>query len=86
MMLPAESVVAPLGSMTLVANVVIAPCMLKERVTRMDLFATFLIVIGCVLAVAFASHKDCCACVSALLACPVGVERGAVGADVLPLS
>jgi len=46
--------------MTLVANVVMAPLLLKEKVTKTDLFATALIVFGCILAVAFASHKDCC--------------------------
>lgn len=51
---------APLGSLTLVANVVLAPLMQKEQISRQDLFATGLIVGGCSLAVAFASHKDCC--------------------------
>ena len=55
----APSIVAPLGSLTLVANVLIAPCMLGERVTRRDLFATGVIMFGCILAVAFAEHETC---------------------------
>lgn len=64
----AESVVAPLGSMTLVANVVLAPLLLKEVISKSDLVNTFLIVAGCVLAVAFASHKDCLYTLDALFA------------------
>lgn len=55
----AQSVVAPLGSLTLVANVIIAPLFLGETITRSDLYSTMLIVAGCIVAVAFASHKDC---------------------------
>ncbi|RYG42616.1 hypothetical protein EON68_01615, partial [archaeon] len=54
----AQSIVAPLGSWTLVANSVIAPAFLGERITRRDLLATALIIAGCTLSVATASHKD----------------------------
>jgi magnesium transporter len=54
----AQSIVAPLGSISVVANVVIAPMLLGERPTRRDLYATALIVAGCAVAVSFASHKD----------------------------
>uniref|UniRef100_A0A7S1GDF7 Uncharacterized protein n=1 Tax=Bicosoecida sp. CB-2014 TaxID=1486930 RepID=A0A7S1GDF7_9STRA len=55
----AQSIVAPLGSTTLVANVFFAPMMLGEEISRSDLIATMAIVAGCVVSVAFASHKDC---------------------------
>lgn len=55
---PAQSLVAPLGSLTLVANVLMAPWVLKETVTARDLKSTALIVLGCILAVAFASHSS----------------------------
>ena len=58
----AQSVVAPLGSLTLVANVMMAPWVLKEKVSKRDVYSTLLIVAGCVLAVAFASHSDEGAC------------------------
>jgi hypothetical protein len=54
----AQSIVAPLGSMTLVANVVIAPVFLKEVVSKRDVLSTLLIVAGCAVAVAFASHSS----------------------------
>jgi uncharacterized membrane protein len=54
----AQSIVAPLGSWTLVSNVVIAPLFLGEKLSRRDLFATLMIVAGCSLSVATASHKD----------------------------
>ena len=54
----AQSIIAPLGSLTLVANVFFAPCLLGETLTKRDLIATFTIVLGATIAVAFASHKD----------------------------
>ena len=54
----AQSIVAPLGSLTLVANVMMAPWVLKETVSKRDVLSTLLIVAGCVLAVAFASHSS----------------------------
>ena len=44
--------------MTLVANVVIAPIFLKEVVSKRDVLSTMLIVAGCAVAVAFASHSN----------------------------
>ena len=46
------------GSMTLVANVMIAPVFLKEVVSKRDVLSTLLIVAGCAVAVAFASHSS----------------------------
>lgn len=54
----AQSIVAPLGSLTLVANMFVAPLMLGEHVGFREVQATALVVIGSSLAVAFASHKD----------------------------
>jgi hypothetical protein len=50
--------VAPLGSISVVANVVVAPMILGEVPTRRDVMATGLIVAGCAVAVSFAAHKD----------------------------
>ena len=58
----AQSVVAPLSSLTLVANAFIAKAMHGEEMTRRDYMATGLIIIGCVLSVAFAQHKDTLYC------------------------
>lgn len=54
----AQTVVAPLGSMTLVSNVVFAQYFSGERVSRHDLYSTAGIIIGSCVSVAFASHKD----------------------------
>jgi uncharacterized membrane protein len=54
----AQSIIAPLGSLTLVSNVFFAPCMLGETLTHRDLLATLAIVAGATIAVIFASHKD----------------------------
>lgn len=54
----AQSIIAPLGSLTLVANVFFAPLLLKEKISRPDLFGTALIVVGSGISVAFASHED----------------------------
>jgi hypothetical protein len=53
-----QSVVAPLGSLTLVANVFFAPLLLNETSTRKDMLATFVIISGSVLSVIFSSHED----------------------------
>lgn len=42
----AQSIVGPLGSVTLVSNTVIAPAFLGERITMRDIVATFLITAG----------------------------------------
>ena len=54
----AQSVVAPLGSLTLVANIFFAQAMHGEQVTKRDILVTAFIIFGCVLSVAFASHKN----------------------------
>jgi uncharacterized membrane protein len=57
-----QSLVAPLSSLTLVANAIIANLMHGEVMTKRDYYATILIMAGCVLSVAFASHKDTTYC------------------------
>ncbi len=53
-----QSLVAPLGSLTLVSNVLFAHFLLAEDVARRDVFATFLIVAGSTIAIGFGSHED----------------------------
>jgi len=53
-----QSLVAPLGALTMVLNAYVAPCMHGEEVRAIVLFATFVIVTGCVMAVATASHDN----------------------------
>ena len=54
----AQSIIAPLGSLTLVSNTVLAPLLLQESVTPFDVLATIAIVIGSSLSVACADHRD----------------------------
>ena len=56
--LAAQSIVAPIGSVTLVANMVFAQYWLKETLSRRDMFGTVLIILGSVLTVAFGDHSD----------------------------
>jgi uncharacterized membrane protein len=53
-----QSLVAPLGSLTLVSNILVAPWVLKEVVTTRDIISTLIIVSGCIISVAFAAHVD----------------------------
>ena len=53
-----QSVIAPLGSLTLVSNVFLAPLLLKERLSRRDVLCTLIIVGGAALAVGCASNGD----------------------------
>ena len=54
----AQSIIAPLGSLTLVFNTILAPFLLDEPVERVDVLATIAIVIGSSLSVACADHRD----------------------------
>jgi uncharacterized membrane protein len=49
-----QIIVAPIGSMTLVTNLLFAPFFSKEKLSKMDVFATVVIVCGCTMAVIFA--------------------------------
>jgi len=53
-----QSVVAPLGSLTLIANVIFAPILLKEVVSRLDIMSTMAISFGCTLCIAFSTHTE----------------------------
>lgn len=53
-----QSIIAPLSSFTLVANVFLAPIILKESVTKRDYISTLIIGAGCSLTVVFASHAE----------------------------
>jgi len=52
-----QSLVAPLGSLTLVSNVLFAPLLLRETIGHSDVLATALIVLGSSVAVIFGSHE-----------------------------
>eukprot|EP01006_Ploeotia_vitrea_P038258 TRINITY_DN66223_c3_g1_i1.p1 TRINITY_DN66223_c3_g1~~TRINITY_DN66223_c3_g1_i1.p1 ORF type:complete len:762 (+),score=334.08 TRINITY_DN66223_c3_g1_i1:41-2326(+) len=54
----AQSIIAPLGSLTLVCNIVFAHLLLGETLTTRDVLATLSIVAGSALSVAFASHQN----------------------------
>ena len=64
----AQSIVAPLGSLTLVSNVLLAPLFLGEQLDRRDLLATFAIVFGSAISVIFAAHEEIAYSVSDLFA------------------
>ena len=61
-----QSLIAPLGSLTLVSNVFLAPLLLKEKLSRRDVICTLVIVVGAALAVSCASHSDSTPTVSAM--------------------
>ena len=54
----AQSLIVPVGGFTLVANVFFAHYWLKEDLTRLDLLATFMIILGIVLITAFADKNE----------------------------
>lgn len=56
--LAAQSIVAPIGSITLVTNVMFAHWGLKEPLSRRDIFGTCLIILGSTLSVAFGNHAS----------------------------
>ncbi|ETV87908.1 hypothetical protein H257_01318 [Aphanomyces astaci] len=53
-----QSLLAPLAALTLVWNMMLAPCFNKERLTRKDIWATLIIFLGATLAVVFANHNS----------------------------
>jgi len=56
--LAAQSIVAPIGSVTLVANILFAHYWLKEKLARRDILGTVLIIAGSTTAVAFGDHTE----------------------------
>lgn len=53
-----QSVIAPLGSLTMVCNAFVAPRMHGEKLHPQVLLSTLVIVVGCALSVANASHSN----------------------------
>jgi drug/metabolite transporter (DMT)-like permease len=49
---------SPLNSINLVANTWLAPYFLGETLTRTDIVATFIVIVGIILIVLFGSHDD----------------------------
>ena len=64
----AQSLLAAIGCIQFVSNVIFASLLLKERATRAVLLATALIVAGCVVLVSFGSHASKAYSVGELLA------------------
>ncbi|RHY94736.1 hypothetical protein DYB31_015969, partial [Aphanomyces astaci] len=54
----AQSVIAPVGAFTLVANIFFAHYWLRERLGRNDLIGTMLICIGAIMVTVFGSHSS----------------------------
>jgi len=54
----AQSLIAPLAGLSLVFNVLMAPCFLKEKVTNRDIYGTLMILMGCTVAVTFSTHEE----------------------------
>jgi len=53
----AQSLIAPLGSVTLLCNVILSPIMLGETVAMSDWVASVVIAAGCTVAIAFGDHE-----------------------------
>ena len=53
-----QSLIAPLGSLTLVSNIACAYCLLRERVSRYDIGATALIVVGSSIAIGWGKKEE----------------------------
>lgn len=53
-----QSLLAPLAALTLVWNMMLAPCFNKEKLSRKDIVSTLIIFVGATIAVVFASHTS----------------------------
>lgn len=53
-----QSLLAPLAALTLVWNMMLAPCFNKEKLTKKDIVSTLIIFVGATIAVVFASHTS----------------------------
>ncbi|CAH0474535.1 unnamed protein product [Peronospora belbahrii] len=53
-----QSLLAPLAALTLVWNMMLAPCFNKEKLSRKDIMSTLIIFVGATIAVVFASHTS----------------------------
>ena len=54
----AQSLIVPVGGLTLVANSIFARFGLKEKMTRLDVSATGLIMVGIIIAACFANKES----------------------------
>ncbi|CAI5700473.1 unnamed protein product [Peronospora effusa] len=53
-----QSLLAPLAALTLVWNMVLAPCFNKEKLSKKDIMSTLIIFAGATISVVFASHTS----------------------------
>jgi uncharacterized membrane protein len=53
-----QSLLAPLAALTLVWNMMLAPCFNKEKLSKKDVVSTLIIFVGATIAVVFASHTS----------------------------
>ncbi|KAL3658895.1 hypothetical protein V7S43_016038 [Phytophthora oleae] len=53
-----QSLLAPLAALTLVWNMMLAPCFNKEKLSKKDIVSTLIIFMGATIAVVFASHTS----------------------------
>ncbi|CAI5721489.1 unnamed protein product [Peronospora destructor] len=53
-----QSLLAPLAALTLVWNMVLAPCFNKEKLSKKDIVSTLIVFVGATIAVVFASHTS----------------------------
>ncbi|KAG3197652.1 hypothetical protein PC128_g6663 [Phytophthora cactorum] len=53
-----QSLLAPLAALTLVWNMMLAPCFNKEKLGKKDIVSTLIIFVGATIAVVFASHTS----------------------------
>ncbi|GMF32745.1 unnamed protein product [Phytophthora fragariaefolia] len=53
-----QSLLAPLAALTLVWNMMLAPCFNKEKLSKKDIVSTLIIFVGATIAVVFASHTS----------------------------
>lgn len=56
----AQSVIAPLQSITMAANAIFAPWLLHEKISRNDIIGTIMLILGAVLSVAFGDQNSTC--------------------------
>ena len=63
----AQSLIVPVGGLTLVANSIFARFGLKEKMTRLDVSATGLIMVGIIIAAVFANKESASFSISELI-------------------
>jgi len=51
--LASQSVLAPLSACNLVCNIILSPCVIGDKASNGDMFATGIVILGCFLAIAF---------------------------------